>query len=150
MSVKEERARELFAKGYNCAQAVLGAFCGEDGLDKNTAFRLANGFGGGMRCGEACGAVSGAVLAIGLKCGFCAEGDFEQKGFCNKKSYEFIEKFKEARGSVLCRELLGLDIRRPEDHNNPAVQEKHKSLCPEIIAAAVRILENMEFEREEN
>jgi C_GCAxxG_C_C family probable redox protein len=67
MSVREARALKLFSDGnkYNCAQAVLGAFCEESGLDINIAFKLANGFGGGIRCGETCGAVSGAVMAIG-------------------------------------------------------------------------------------
>ena len=145
MSTREKVARNLFANGYNCAQAVLGVFCEEEGLDLNTAFRLANGFGGGVRCGELCGAVSGAILAIGLKCGFYIEQDFEQKGYCNKKSYEYIEKFKEANGSVLCRDLLGLDIRCPDDHTTQMAQEAHKTVCPEMVASAVRVLEVMEF-----
>ena len=146
MSAREERAVELFSKGYNCCQAVLGALCEETGLDLTTALKLANGFGGGLRCGEICGAVSGAVMAIGLKCGFYIEKDFNQKGYCNRKSYEFIEKFKEANGSALCRGLLGVDIRCPDDHNTPAAQEAHKTVCPKLVAAAVRILESMEFE----
>jgi len=143
---KEERAVGLFAKGYNCAQAVLGAFCEEEGLDLNTAFRLASGFGGGIRCGEVCGAVSGAIMAIGLKCGFFVEGDLEQKGYCNTKSFEFIEKFTNENGSVQCRDLLGADIRKPGDHNTPALNESYKTVCPKMIQNAVRLLENMEFE----
>lgn len=147
MSKREEKAVELFANGYNCAQAVLGAFCEEAGLDLNTALKLSNGFGGGVRCGEICGAVSGAVMAIGLKCGFYTEDDFRQKDYCNKKSYEFIEKFKEANGSVLCRDLLGVDIHYPDDHSTPTAQEGHKSICPKMVASAVRVLESMEFEK---
>ena len=143
---REEKAVQYFANGYNCAQAVLGAFCEEAGLDRSTAFKLANGFGGGVRCGEVCGAVTGAVMAIGLQCGFHVEKDFAQKGYCNQKTFEFMEKFKEANSSVLCRDLLGVDIRHPEDHNAPAAQEAHKALCPKLVASAVRILESMEFE----
>ena len=145
MSAREEKAAELFSGGYNCAQSVLGAFCEGAGLDLKTALKIANGFGGGVRCGEICGAVSGAIMAIGLKCGFYIEKDFQQKGYCNNKSYEFIEKFKEENGSVLCRDLLGVDIRCPDDHNTPAAQEAHKSLCPKFVKSAVQILENMEF-----
>ncbi|MCL2513732.1 MAG: C-GCAxxG-C-C family protein [Oscillospiraceae bacterium] len=145
MITKEETARGLFSMGYNCAQAVLGALCEENGLDIKAALKLASGFGGGMRYGEVCGAVSGAVMAVGLKCGFYAEKDFEQKGFCNKKSFEFMEKFKEKNGSVLCRDLLGADIRSPEDHNKPEIQALHKTVCPELVASAVLILEKMEF-----
>ena len=55
MATREEKAVDLFINGYNCAQSVLGAFYSENGLDVDIAFRLANGFGGGVRCGEACG-----------------------------------------------------------------------------------------------
>ncbi|MCL1794221.1 MAG: C-GCAxxG-C-C family protein [Oscillospiraceae bacterium] len=145
MSEREEKATNLFSKGYNCAQSVLGAYCEKSGLNPDTALKLANGFGGGARCGELCGAVSGAIMAIGLKCGFCVEGDLAQKGYCNKKTYEFMEKFKEKNGSALCRDLLGIDIRHPDDHNAPAAKEAHRTICPELVASAVRILETMDF-----
>ena len=105
MSERAERAADTFARGYNCAQAVLSAFCEEGGLGLDTAFRLANGFGGGLRCGEVCGAVSGAIMALGLKCGFHIENDLDQKNFCNAKTYEFVEKFTGGHGSILCRDL---------------------------------------------
>jgi len=143
---REEKAVEYFANSYNCAQAVFGAFSEDFGLDANTAFKIANGFGGGVRCGEVCGAVSGAIMAIGLKCGFCVEKDIAQKNYCNKKSYEFIEDFIKINGSILCRDLLGHDIRRPEDHNPPIVREAHKTVCPRLVADAVKVLERMEFE----
>ena len=143
--MREQKSLELFSKGYNCAQAVLVPFCAENGLDKHTAFKLATGFGGGLRCGEVCGAVTGAVMAIGLKCGFCIEGDFEQKSYCNEKTIEFMGKFVEENGSVLCRDLLGTDIRTPADHTKPEAQAAHKTVCPKVIADAVRILENMKF-----
>jgi len=117
----------------------------QNGLDSDTAFRLANGFGGGVRCGELCGAVAGAVIVIGLKCGFCAEGDFEQKSYCNNKSFEFIERFREANGSIVCRELLGADIRCPADHNTPDAQSAHKNVCHKIVASAAKLLDDMEF-----
>mgnify|MGYP000094877160 CR=1 FL=1 len=45
---KSEEAAALFRSGANCAQAVLGAFHQECGLDRESAFRLASGFGAGM------------------------------------------------------------------------------------------------------
>jgi C_GCAxxG_C_C family probable redox protein len=148
MSAREEKALKLFSNGnnYNCAQAVVGAFCEENGLDKNIAFKLANGFGGGIRCGDTCGAVSGAVMAIGLKCGFYAEKDFEQKRFCYTKTDEFLETFRKENGSTLCRDLLGADIRSPEDFKKPEIRELFKTLCPKMVASAVRIVEKIVFE----
>ena len=43
-----DKARELFNEGYNCSQAVLGAFAEDAGLDVKTALRLSAPFGGGM------------------------------------------------------------------------------------------------------
>jgi C_GCAxxG_C_C family probable redox protein len=145
MSLKEERAVELYANNYNCAQSVIGAFCEELGLDLDTALKLATGFGGGLRCGGVCGAVTGAVMAIGLKCGFYIKGDMEQKAYCGKKAFEFIELFRKENGSELCRDLLGIDIRVPEDHITPESKAAHKAICPKLVASAVRVLEKMEF-----
>ena len=60
MGSRTETAIAKFLEGYNCAQTVLYAFCDELQLEKNTALKLACGFGAGMgRNGEVCGAVSG-------------------------------------------------------------------------------------------
>ena len=149
MSARAEKAADTFARGYNCAQAVLSAFCEDDGLDVSIAFKLANGLGGGLRCGEVCGAVSGAILALGLKCGFYIENDLDQKNFCNAKTYEYIEKFSEGRGSILCRDLLGVDVRVPEDHRKPETRQAHQAVCSDVIKEAVKVLESMSFERTE-
>ena len=145
MSIREEQAHLLFSSGYNCAQAVLGAFCEDEGLSMKTALMLATGFGGGVRCGELCGAVSGAIMVIGLKCGFYIKKDMEQNEFCRKKTYEFIERFKETNRSILCRDLLGADIRTPADHAKPEAKAAHKKVCPALVGSAVQIIESMEF-----
>ena len=144
MSIREERARELFASGFNCAQAVLGAFCEDEGLDMETAIKLTTGFGGGVRCGEICGAVSGAEMVIGLKHGIYGDKTLEQNMQCRAMAYEFIKAFKEANNFILCRELLGVDIRTPEDHNNEQAKVTHQKVCPNLVASAVEIPESME------
>ena len=143
MSIQEDKSRELFANGFNCAQAVLGAFCEGDGLDMETAMKLSTGFGGGARCGEICGAVSGAIMVIGLKYGVYGDKLLERNTQCRAMSYEFIKAFKEAHNFIICRELLGVDIRTPEDHNSAQAMESYRKVCPELVASAVRILENM-------
>ena len=61
-----EKAAELFLEGYNCAQAVFGAFCEDYGIDFETGMRLTSSMGGGMgRLREVCGAFSGAVMVLG-------------------------------------------------------------------------------------
>ena len=60
MTERAERAQRLHDKGYNCAQAVVCAYCDRFGLDENTAFKMAEGFGLGMGLMEVCGALTGA------------------------------------------------------------------------------------------
>ena len=63
MKTRSAVARQKFLAGYNCAQAVLFSFCDDLGFDKDTALRLACGFGAGMaRKQEVCGAVAGGIL----------------------------------------------------------------------------------------
>lgn len=55
MSVRGDKAYELFLSGYNCTQAVVGAFADVIGMDFDTAVRFSSGFGGGMgRLREVC------------------------------------------------------------------------------------------------
>ena len=57
---KGDIAKSLFEKGYNCAQAVFGAFAEDLGIDFDTAVKISSPFGGGMgRLREVCGTVSG-------------------------------------------------------------------------------------------
>ena len=37
---RAERAAEYHKKGYNCAQAIVCAFCDKAGLDEETAFKV--------------------------------------------------------------------------------------------------------------
>ena len=57
-----ERALALHKEGCNCAQAVLCAFSPRFGLDEQTAFRISEGFGGGI--GGSHDNVCGAAAAI--------------------------------------------------------------------------------------
>ena len=47
MTERAKLAQEFHDQGYNCAQAVACAYCDLVGLDKDTAYRMAEGFGFG-------------------------------------------------------------------------------------------------------
>lgn len=67
MESRVAKTIELHKKGYNCAQAVACAYCDLVGVDEDTMFKMAEGFGAGMGGMEGtCGAVSGAVLLAGM------------------------------------------------------------------------------------
>ncbi len=122
------RARELFESGWNCAQSLLLAFTEETGLDEKTAARLASSFGGGMgRLREVCGALSASFMVLGLIYGDYPPDDGGQKAAHYMRVQELAAVFRERRGTLLCRELLG----KPEgaDHYVPSAR------TPEYYAA---------------
>lgn len=143
-TVKAEKAKLLFKKGYNCSQAVLGAWCEELGLEFNTAMRLSQTFGGGMgRMREVCGACSGAFMVLGLKYGTSDSTDAQTK----KQVYEIVQKFaarfKEENGfdSIICRELLGLpgaSQPKPAERTNEYYKKRP---CVELVGLSAGLLD---------
>lgn len=135
-------AEKLFKDGYNCAQAVVGAFCDELNIDIDTAARLTSSFGGGMgRMREVCGAVSGMFAVVGLKLGYSDPKDQEAK----KKHYELIQKmaaeFKSHTGSIICREII---MEATDDTPNPTPRTSEfykKRPCGEYVRIAAEITE---------
>ncbi|HIC95821.1 TPA: C_GCAxxG_C_C family protein [Candidatus Bipolaricaulota bacterium] len=141
-----EEAVSYFEEGFNCAQAILGAFGPGFGLDRELALRLASSFGGGMgRLGETCGAVTGALMALGLKYGYGPTwaGDEEAKERAYDLARSFIAEFKGRNGSVLCRELLGCDLSTPEGQRRAKEEGLHISHCPRFVRDAAEILEHL-------
>ena len=143
MSAKSEQAVERFGKGFNGSQAVLGSYSEQFGLDCEKAFKVATGFGGGMRMGSTCGAVSGAFMVLGLKYGNTTAEDKEGKANTYKKVEEYIKRFKARNDSVMCRELLGCDLTTPEGMKEAQDKGLFSSICPGMVREAVEILEEM-------
>ena len=145
---KTEKALSLFSNNFNCSQAVLTAYAKDFGLDEELALKLGTSFGGGARNGEICGAVSGALLVLGLKYGHYNAADNAQKSRAYEIAVDYTKRFKEANGSVVCRDLLGYNLTIPE--NMECIKEKglFSSVCPEMIKSAVEILEDVLAEYE--
>lgn len=138
-------ARELFLQGYNCAQAVFCAFGDVTGLDIDTAARIASSFGGGLgRLREVCGTVSGAALVLGMVEGYSDPGDFEAKKAHYARVQEFARRFREASGSIVCRELLrGVEVAPGDAPEKRTPEYYQKRPCPELARRAAGILEEM-------
>ena len=111
---KKEEAIALHDKKYNCAQAVACAFAKEAGVDMETLFKACEGFGLGMggMCGT-CGAVSGAVMLAGFINSDGAIDAPATKAETYKLSKEIIRRFEEKNGSLVCKELKGMDTGCP-------------------------------------
>lgn len=140
---KTDKALELFSNNFNCSQAVLTAFATDFGLDEKLALMIGTSFGGGARNGEMCGAVSGALMVLGLKYGHFDASDSEQKSRAYAIAAEYTKRFKEANGSIVCRDLLGYDLSKPEEM--ACIKEKglFGDVCPKAIKSAVEILEGV-------
>ncbi len=136
MSANIEQAVERFKNGFNCCQAVVGSYCEQFGLDSELAFKVATGFGGGMRMGETCGAVTGAFMVLGLKYGNTTAEDKESKAKTYKMVVEYTNRFKARNGSVMCKELLGIDISTDQGLQSFMESGLHDSVCPKMIQDA--------------
>ena len=136
----EQMAKDrLFEQGFNCAQTVFSHFAGSLDLDEQTALRIASGFGGGMRRGNVCGCVTGALMALGLKSGFDQPGDHEAKKRSSQAAVDFEQLFERRCGSILCRDLLGVDISAAEGKAQAGSVVREK--CPGFVTTACEILE---------
>ena len=136
------KAMELFKSGYNCAQAVFGAFASDYGIDEKTAFMLSSSFGGGIgRLREVCGAVSGMMMVLGIAEGNYDKTDDKAKMEHYKKVQAVAQKFKDENGSIICRELLSL----PEGKDSPVPEKRtteyyKKRPCGELVGCAAQII----------
>ena len=140
----KEKAAQLLYQGYHCSQALFGAFAGDFGMDLKTAFKISTCFAGGMRQGGTCGCITASMLVLGLAFGFCDPQDRETEIYSNRKTEEFIQRFKDAmEDRTRCQEILGKDISTPE--GMAAVRQEKMILqkCPRAISASVDILEDM-------
>ena len=143
MKDRSEEAKNNFLAGMNCAQAVLCAFADRCGLDRDTAMKLASGFGGGIaRQREVCGAITGMCMAADLIRG---PGEASDKA-AKDEHYAFIrglcDAFRDETGSIVCRELLGL---APKQSDAPVSEARTaayyaKRPCAELVELAAKIL----------
>jgi C_GCAxxG_C_C family probable redox protein len=143
MSEKDE-AVACFKQGFNCAQAVLSTYGPRFGLDRETGLRVAGAFGAGMaRTGETCGAVTGALMVIGLKHAKMRPDDDDSRELSYVLAQEFMDTFRERNKSLLCRDLLGVDVSTPE--GMAVVREKNlfATVCPRFVREAAELLEKL-------
>ncbi|MGI6008164.1 MAG: C-GCAxxG-C-C family protein [Ruminococcus sp.] len=135
METRVEKTIEKRSKGYNCAQAVACTYCDLLGIDEKIMFKITEGFGAGMGNMEGtCGAVSGVCALAGLK---KSSGNLEKpdsKGQTYKLVQEIMDEFKAQNGSVVCKDLKGIETGRV------------LRSCPDCIRDAARLAEKILFD----
>ena len=140
---RPEQAYENFKSGYNCCQSIAVAYADLLGLSPELAARLSSGFGGGIgRLREVCGAVSGMVFVASALKGYSDPKDNAQK----KELYALVQKlagaFERENGSVVCRELLGLSVKKEDPTPSERTEGYYKKRpCAELVRMAAEILE---------
>lgn len=141
-----DEAVHYYSNNFNCSQAIFTTFAKEVGIDEELALKIATQFGGGARKGEMCGAVSGALMVLGLKYGHCHGKDAEEKIKAYEIAEDFMNRFIEKKGTVVCRELLGYDVSKVDDMEKIRELNLFRTKCPEMIICATEILDEMIIE----
>ena len=140
---RKEAAMDNFMKGYNCTQAVVLAFSDLLPCNEEMLMKLSCSFGGGMgRLREVCGSVSGMLIVLGMLYGYSTPETGSVKAEQYQRVQELAHAFEEKNGSIVCRELLGLNVR----HDSPTPEARtsdyyKKRPCKELIGDAAQLLE---------
>ena len=147
LDVRVSRAVDYFMQGYGCCQSVVAAFSDLYGMDEEMALKVGAGFGGGVgRLRMMCGAVSGLVVLAGLDCGENDGSNREGKSACYKVVQDMLEQFKQANGSIICAEILGLQGHEKAVSTyeaSPRTAEYYKTRpCAAKVESAARIFAN--------
>ena len=127
-----EKASELYCGSFNCAQAVLAAFCPVTGMSEEQALKLASSFGGGMGdLKEVCGALTGAFMVAGLLKGFTQPSGDKKRAHA-AVIQAITDKFKDRFDHILCRDLLQRNI-------DDGTSKSEVKPCLKFVVAAVDI-----------
>jgi C_GCAxxG_C_C family probable redox protein len=132
-----------FLKGYNCSQSIVLAFADMLPVDEALLLKLASSFGGGMgRLREVCGSVSGMFMVAGMLYGYDGPETGQVKADHYARIQELARRFEEKHGSIVCREMLGLNVKREAPTPEARTEEYYKKRpCAEIIGDAAEILD---------
>ena len=141
---RSDAARTFFRDGYNCAQATAMAFADVIGQTPDGVAKAMAGFGGGFgRLREVCGCVSGMTYAAN----FLVPSFHPEKMEERKANYALVQElagaYKEAFGSIICRELL--EMKKTQKAESPAPSERTSEYyavrpCEAQVGKAAEIL----------
>ncbi|MGE4548829.1 MAG: C-GCAxxG-C-C family protein [Intestinibacillus sp.] len=111
MESRVQQTIDRHKKGYNCAQAVACTYCDLFGVDEQTAYKMAEGFGLGMGQQNVCGALTGALMLAGLENSGGIEVPGTTKGATYKKARDLAAQFEDTAGALLCKDIKAEPIK---------------------------------------
>jgi C_GCAxxG_C_C family probable redox protein len=101
----QRRAEEYNFIARNCARGTALAVMEEFGFGDMEVVKALSPFPGFGGTGWMCGGVTGGLIALGLYFGSVHVEDYEATGATIMAARQFMPRFIEATGSVLCPEL---------------------------------------------
>lgn len=140
---RKDAAMRNFEQGYNCAQSVVLAFADLLDMEEEPLLRMVSAFGGGMgRLREVCGSVSGMFFVLGTLYGYSDPKASAEKAQLYARVQELANRFEKEHGSIVCRELLGLSVKREAPIPEARTEAYYKKRpCKELIGEAAEIME---------
>ena len=140
---RAETAVELMRQGNNCGMSILTAFGPEFGLDRELALKLGRPLGSGMGVlGHVCGAVSAGFLVLGL----AADPDRaekEQRPETYRLVRDLARQFEERNRTIICRDLLDLDLGKEEDLALFRARDMMTTHCLKFVRDTAEMLEEL-------
>jgi C_GCAxxG_C_C family probable redox protein len=139
-SLGEKATRHFRDDGYNCSQSVLLTMAEHWKCKNELIPKVATAFGGGMgRCGSVCGALTGGLMAIGIRYG-TNEPSAEKRSRAYELAETFYRQFEKQNRSVMCRELIGLDLSDAKQRKKAQEEHVFETKCTVFVESAVKIL----------
>ena len=142
----------LFKQGYNCSQSVAMAFADWYDVPMELMARLSASYGGGIgRMRETCGSALGIFMLAGLEVA-SVPANATIKGETYAVVQRLAADFKAVTGSIVCKELLGLNKQRA-DGSIPEIvicatpeartdEYYRKRPCIRMVETAIRVYMN--------
>jgi C_GCAxxG_C_C family probable redox protein len=95
-----------------------------------------------MGMGQECGAVTGAFMVLGFSVQNAAS-EKEARFRVYDLVKEFVHRFEGMHGTIVCRELLGVDPGTAEGRDKAVKNNLFRTLCPVMVRHAAQILSEM-------
>jgi C_GCAxxG_C_C family probable redox protein len=134
-------ARELFlteSNTYGCAETsfmvLKQAFALPNPEDTSAAMALN---GGVAWWGSTCGAITGAALAVGQLAAKRCPDHVSAKRISRLIISRLLADFVTENGSFVCKEIINLDIRKPEEHARFIQEGIWRDVCMNQIVYVV-------------
>jgi C_GCAxxG_C_C family probable redox protein len=95
-----------------------------------------------MGMGRDCGAVTGAFMALGFAIRNAAS-EKEARFKAYDLAGEFARRFEALHATIVCRELLGVDLGTSDGREKAARDNLFRTICPVMVRDAAQILSEM-------